>query len=62
MALHFNQPDHDGVNDMTVAGLCYSKGRLLEQQIIAKLGCVVNLGGGMNTDFRFMHLTTLTLV
>ena len=58
VASHFNQDDHQGVDDMQVTGLRLVNGlisrKLEEQKIIAKLGCV--LGRGMNTDFNFPFL------
>ena len=58
VASHFNQEDHNGVEDMGVGGLkrvdSMIMRKLEEQKIIARLGCV--LGGGMNTDFNFPFL------
>ena len=58
VALHFNQTNHNGIEDMKFAGLTFSKDiftrKLQEQRIIVKLGCV--LGRGMNTDFNFPEL------
>ena len=46
------------VQDMMVCGLVFCnetlKRKLIEQKIIAKLGCV--LGSGMNVDFDFQQL------
>ena len=58
VASHFNQEDHNGIEDMLVGGLRKINNLMdrkrEEQKIIARLGCV--LGRGMNTDFNFPFL------
>ena len=60
VAEHFNSDGHS-VEDMQVLGLYKARElvfrRLMEQKIIARLGCVLGQGG-MNTDFKFQSLLT----
>ena len=58
IAAHFNQENHNGIQDMTIKGLKYCSDtwtrKIEEQRIISRLGCV--LGQGMNVDFIFPQL------